>query len=311
MWFQPGPAACSEWNSRRGRRVRLNQGCLNNDVEKCTASLCEHFSRRPLQAELFRGRGPMPTLSKARLTECESPWLETWDRMHQYLSPNKVPILTALGFYAEHDLPNPEADSAGSLTVDEKAELGAIATALTIAAVASDAMPTAVLIATLHKVSSCPLLFFSGQLPAAVEWEIAGNYQRGCEKPATHWRDVWGNQLEGDVEVPTQPNITRAALSAIDSIQGERRRGRPYNVANQILADRLGEIFRQTGQLIVRVRQPAMRGDELVFIEAGPFYDFLELVVPPLQRYLRERELAPVTVDTVVRFVTEAFPSVR
>jgi len=166
----------------------------------------------------------MPTLSKARLTECESPWLETWDKMHQYLCPNKVPILTALGFYAEHDLPNPEADSAGSLTVDEKAELGAIATALTIAAVASDAMPTAVLIATLHKVSSCPLLFFSGQLPAAVEWEIAGNYQRGCEKPATHWRDVWGNQLEGDVEVPTQPNITRAALSAIDSIQGERRR---------------------------------------------------------------------------------------
>jgi hypothetical protein len=54
-----------------------------------------------------------------------------------------------------------------------------------------------------------------------------------------------------------------------------------------------------------------MRGDELVFIEAGPFCDFLELVVPPLQRYLRERELAPVTVDTVVRFVTEAFPSVR
>jgi hypothetical protein len=99
----------------------------------------------------------MPTLSKARLTECESPWLETWDRMHQYLCPNKVRILTALGFYAEHDLPNPEADSAGSLTVDEKAELGAIATALTIAAVASDAMPTALLIATLHKVSSCPL----------------------------------------------------------------------------------------------------------------------------------------------------------
>jgi hypothetical protein len=43
MWFQPGPAACSEWNSRPGRRVRLNQGCLNNDVEKCTESLCDLF----------------------------------------------------------------------------------------------------------------------------------------------------------------------------------------------------------------------------------------------------------------------------
>jgi hypothetical protein len=268
-----------------------------------------YFARRPIRAELFEGAQAMPTLSKARLTECESPWLETWDRMHQYLCPNKAPILTALGFYAQHDLPNPEADSAGSLTVDEKAELGAIATALTRAAVASDAMSTAVLIATLHKVSSS--LSFSGQLPAAVEWKIAGNYQRGSEKPATHWRDVWGKQLEGDVEVPTQPNITRAALSAIGGIQGERRLGRPCNVANQILADRLGEIFRGTGQTIVRIRQPAMRRDKLVFIEAGPFYDFLKLVVPPLQQYLRERELAPVTVDTIVRLVTEAFPSAR
>ena len=132
----------------------------------------------------------------------ESPWLETWDRMYRDLCLNRGPILTALGFYAEHDLPVPGIDLVGKLTEDEEAELRPIASALTRAAAASEVMPTGVLIATLKKVSKSPSLFFSGQLPAAVEWEIASNYQRSDEKPATNWRDVWGDQpalFEGQV----------------------------------------------------------------------------------------------------------------
>jgi hypothetical protein len=45
-----------------------------------------------------------------------------------------------------------------------------------------------------------------------------------------------------------------------------------------------------------------------VFIEGGPFYDFLELVLKPLRAYLRQRELAPVTTETIVRLITEDFP---
>ena len=171
----------------------------------------------------------------------------------------------------------------------------------------------AVLVATLQKVSKNPSLFSSGQLPAAVEWEIACNYQRSDEKPATNWQDVWGNQswVEGDVEVPTEANIAKAALSAIQSIQSLRKRGRPPNAANQILADRLGEIFRSSGQRIARLRLPEMRRDKLISIEGGPFHDFLNLVLPPLQRHLRDQQLAPVTVDTIVRFVTEDLPLAR
>jgi hypothetical protein len=256
----------------------------------------------------------MPTLSKPRLIESESPWGLPSDRMYEELCLNGGQILTEVGFYADHDLASPGADSADNVTKDEEAVLRSIASGLTVALAASEAMPTGVLVATLEKVSKIPSLYFSGQLPAEVEWAIACDYQRSDEKPGTHWRDVWGDQLpgfEGEVEVPTEFNIVRGALSAIRSVQGTRKSGRPYNPANQILADRLGNIFRPSGQPIARHRQATMRHGKLVFIEAGPFYDFLNRVLPPLQRRLRERGLPPVTVDTIVRLVTEDFPPIR
>jgi hypothetical protein len=46
-----------------------------------------------------------------------------------------------------------------------------------------------------------------------------------------------------------------------------------------------------------------------VYVEGGgPFYNFLELVLKPLQRHLRDRGLAPVTVAKIVRVVTDNFP---
>ncbi len=73
----------------------------------------------------------MPTLAKAQLTEAESPWLEIWDEMYRYLCRNRGPILTILGFYAEHDFRAPEDGSVDSPTQEEDAELQRIATALT------------------------------------------------------------------------------------------------------------------------------------------------------------------------------------
>jgi hypothetical protein len=52
-----------------------------------------------------------------------------------------------------------------------------------------------------------------------------------------------------------------------------------------------------------------MRGDEAVYVAGGgPFYDFLELVLKPLRAHLREKLLAPVTTETIVRRITEDFP---
>src|SRR4030088_2706906 len=146
---------------------------------------------KPNSNRFRRGRF-MPTLSKPQMTERDSPWIKTYDEIYLELCQNRGPILGYLGFYDEHSLDYPGADQA--ITKDEETELRDIASALTIAAAASGAMPTAVLIASLLPVSESPSLFLSRQLPAAVERAIAANYQRDDERPGTHWRDVWGDQ---------------------------------------------------------------------------------------------------------------------
>ena len=244
----------------------------------------------------------MPTLSKPQLIERESPWRRESDRIQRELCRKGVPILAGLGYYAERDLPVPEADQL--MLVQDVEALKPITGALTFAAAASEELSDAGVIATLRKVSRNPSLLRLGQLPPEVEWDIARNYQRGDEKPGTHWPDVWGDQPEA--KVPTDANIAKAARAAIATMQSTRKRGRRPNLANQVLADLLGDIFRQSGQPITRHLRAEMRHGKLVFVESGPFYDFLSLVLPPLQAYLRERRLAPVTIDTIVRLATEA-----
>jgi hypothetical protein len=174
-------------------------------------------------------------------------------------------------------------------------------------------MRAGVLVATFKQVLKSPDLYFSGGLPGAVVWELASEYRRNDEKPGTHALDIWGGRSlfgEGQTEVPTESNIARAAESAIRRLQNTRRRGRPSNPANQILADLLGDIFRRSNQKIVRRLEPVMRGDKLVWIECGRFYDFLNLVLSPLQQCLRERKLL-VPPETIVRLVTQDFPAAR
>jgi hypothetical protein len=178
----------------------------------------------------------MPTLYKAKLTEFETPWQKSWERMYRQLRLKRAPILTLMGFYAEHDLPIPRTDPGSNLTKDEDTELERIATSLTLAIVASEAMPVGVRIATLKKVARNPSSFFSGQLSGEIEWVIACNYRRSDEKAGTNWQDVLGKQpghFDSQVEIPTERNIARAALYAVSRIQSARRRGRPYNPANR------------------------------------------------------------------------------
>ncbi len=252
----------------------------------------------------------MPTLAKAQLIQPESPWGATFDRMYLELCRDRVPILTALGF-AEYEMPHFPENSGEILMKKESAELRRMASALTVAAAASEVMPTGVLVATLRKVSKNPGLFFARELPQPVEWAIANDYQRGDEPPGTHWRDVWGDQVAafpGEVEQPTDLNIAKAASAAFVSLQAKRKAGRKHNRADQILADQLGEIFRRSGQPIRRGHEPVMCHGQAVFVEGGPFYAFLKLVLKPLRTYLREQRLAPVTTETIVRRITEDFP---
>ena len=157
----------------------------------------------------------MPTHVKPQLTESATPMLEIWDQLERELLPNARSILTVIRYYAERDLPIPDADT--ELSGEEREGLNPVVRALMDAAIASEEMRESVLAATLKKTAKDPALFFFGKLPAAVEWEIAGHYQRGDEKPGTYCMDVWGSEQSAcsyALETPGKTEIAKAAEAA-------------------------------------------------------------------------------------------------
>lgn len=233
--------------------------------------------------------------------------LEIWDRMLEGLLPNGRLILDAVGYYAEYDLPVPDAES--ELSEREKTELYPIVRVLMEAAVKSEMMREGVLASTLNKVAKEPSLFFLGELPAAVQWEIANDYQCGAEKLGTYCMDIWGDaqtRCSYSLERPTEANIAKAAEAAYRRIEDNRSPGRPPNLANREVAEGMSKIFRTSGQAITRRREPTrMLDGKVIYNETSPFHEFLDLILDPLQRHLREHELAPVTIDSVVRIAIE------
>ena len=256
----------------------------------------------------------MPMHYKAQLTEAEPPMREILDRMSGGIEAKGRPILDALRYYSRRDLQIPTMES--PLTNDEKLELDPIIGALVEAAVTNLRMKDRIVVATLGKVAKNPSLFFDEDLPGVVEAELAVDYQRDSEKRGTFSPDICGNErtISGyPFQKPTEANIKKAAEAALARVKSRQFRGRPANYANEIIALQLGKVFRLSGQLIARRLYTQMRGSKVVMVEGGPFYDFLELILPVLNRYLAEQGCAPVTTETVIRLVTEQFsgPSSR
>src|SRR5437762_12987878 len=127
----------------------------------------------------------MPTFYKAQLAESATPMLEIWERMYEGLRARAPAILAEIGYYAQRDFEPPGPEWNGTLTEDEQEELGQIVRALMDAAIMHEAMPERILLATLERVAKNPSQFFSNELPAAVQWELATDYQRGDEMPGT------------------------------------------------------------------------------------------------------------------------------
>jgi hypothetical protein len=250
----------------------------------------------------------MPTLSNAQLTGPDSPWGAAFDQMYLELCRDRVSILTALGFYAEHDLPPGEENSDAIPTTKEEEALRQIASALTVAAAASTAMPAGVLAATLLTVSKNPGLFFTRELLAPVEWAIACDYQRDDEPPGTHWRDVWGDQVAafpGEIEQPTDVNIAKAAGAAIVSFQKTRKAGRKHTLIEFLQTD-WATSFAGAGSRFAGAASRSCARASWSTWKAVRSTIFLSL--KPLRAYLGEQRLAPVTTETIVRLITADFP---
>jgi hypothetical protein len=112
--------------SRHGRAAVMTMGISEHAFNMMTW-FAKNFGRYGCQ---FRWSALMPTLSKAQLTGRDSPWGAAFDQMYLGLCRDRVSILTALGFYAEHDLPPPEENPDANPTTNEEEELRQIASAL-------------------------------------------------------------------------------------------------------------------------------------------------------------------------------------
>ncbi|WP_109145061.1 hypothetical protein [Bradyrhizobium sp. SUTN9-2] len=245
----------------------------------------------------------MPTYHKAQLKETCLPFVEVWTLMRKGLEPVARQVLTLFNFYKERDIESAPEEVA--LSDEEEAELLPVVSALALAAVRSEEIGPGALVSTLGKVRRKPDLFHQGDLPAAVVWELAQDHQRGSEPPGTFSLDIWGDEQIAAPYGPVTPGgeaVAAAAGRAQERIQRKRSPGRPQHPAHEELARRLVPIFLRSEKAITRKWIVVdYRDGKPSYAETGDFHDFLELILPPLRDFLRERRLAPITTESIVR----------
>ncbi|MGL9621329.1 hypothetical protein QRQ56_25250 [Bradyrhizobium sp. U531] len=237
----------------------------------------------------------MPTYYKPQLTETSTPFREVWEFMRRGLDPVARQILGKLEFYEERGIQAAAPEE--PLSEEEKEELGQVITALTIAAVRSEEIKPGSLVSTLARLHKEPELFCNDALPAMVVWELAQDYQRDSEPPGTFSMDIWGSDqtaVSYKRLAPSNDAIALAAGRARARIQRMRSPGRPDHPAHPELGRRLAPIFATNRQGSAGSPHPIMGKGRV------PFIDFLEMVLPPLRKFLSERRLLPVNKDAIV-----------
>jgi hypothetical protein len=254
----------------------------------------------------------MPTLYVADLVERETPWPEIWQQMYDGLLPKARQILSILSYYFHRDLPLPA--SGVPLSAEEHEELSQIASILSTAAVECERMPDGLQIASFKKIANAKIRGINdlvARAPAAVQWALAGSYQRDQEPAGTFALDILGadrirwNHIIGE---PAPERLKSAAELARARNQSRRSRGRRHHRAYGPLAVSLGDCFRGSGKPTTRRHEKGRAGavSEAIYTGKGrEFYDFLEMVLIPLSEFLRERNLPPLTIESLVRLASK------
>jgi hypothetical protein len=141
---------------------------------------------------------------------------------------------------------------------------------------------------------------------------IACNYQRNDEKPATHWRDVWERRLGSKVRRRILQRITSRGRRSLLSVRANvRESGASIQLGESESRRQLGSDFSFKRPIDYALSAAGYAPLQVGFCRGWAVYDFLRLVLPPLERHLRKRALSPVTVDKIVRLVTEDLPQSR
>lgn len=148
------------------------------------------------------------------------------------------------------------------------------------------------MVATLRAILKNPALALERAIEPGALGELARHYQRVEESVGTHFYDLTGDGSNDFRQTPEHVAIQAAAYRAITVLQTEVASGRSPAHVEQILAQRLGQVFLRFNPSIGRESiligiGTHIDGKELaVQAEAGPFLEFLEMVLEPLNSYL-------------------------
>jgi hypothetical protein len=229
----------------------------------------------------------MPTIHKPQLDHESFPWHEQSNQFHKELEVQRAQILGISGFNKEFgDLSETLSDSTEKQRTEFIRELSGILSFA--AAIKMDAgyKPANKLIATLKSIEKNPSLILTDGVEPEALGSVAQNYQRGEEEPGTFWFDV---DRSARTPLPDLQRVRKAALVAIEGLEKVARSGRPRDLMLNYLADSLLARFLRFNDAATR-HSIASDGDRAQ-AAAGPFIEFLTLIVGPLNEFLVQ--LAP------------------
>lgn len=229
------------------------------------------------------GKTAMPTTYKPQLNHASFRWSETSDKFLQELTAQRAAILELSGFNEEFR------DSSGSVSCSAASEGDAFLLELSgilalAAAIKVDAGKKATnqVIATLRAIEKAPnLILKTGVEPESLAM-VAANYQRGDEVPGTYWFDVDGS---GDQSPPDLQQVVKAARGAIAKLESDRQTGRPEDLVLSFLGDSLLRCYLRFNA--VASRHSIAASSDGAQVEAGPFFEFLTIVIGPLNQYFK------------------------
>jgi hypothetical protein len=232
----------------------------------------------------------MATRYKPQLNHIGFDWFYQSNRFLHELLAHEATILAKLGFYEEYGSLGDPTFSGHVESINLMNEIsGILSVAATIRMDAGFKAPHQI-IATLRAIEKDPSLIFTHSIEPEALGMLAQCYQRAEEAPGTFWFDI---DRPENAPFPDPNRVRAAASKAIASLKLEASPGRRPDRVMEFLALRFREIFLRFNHRITRhsvesrreTKVAGKRETKEVQLEAGPFIEFLKLVLEPLNRF--------------------------